>query len=52
MLPQAIGVAIIGDGAMGTVSAIMLAENGWSVRLWSAFPEARIQSACFMSYAA
>jgi len=33
-------VAIIGDGAMGTVCAIMLAENGCSVRLWSAFPAA------------
>jgi glycerol-3-phosphate dehydrogenase (NAD(P)+) len=33
-------VAIIGDGAMGTVCAIMLAENGVGVRLWSAFPQA------------
>ena len=33
-------IAVIGDGAMGTVCAIMLAENGFSVRLWSAFPEA------------
>jgi glycerol-3-phosphate dehydrogenase (NAD(P)+) len=31
-------VAVIGDGAMGTLSAIMLAENGHRVRLWSAFP--------------
>ena len=30
-------VAIIGDGAMGTLCAIMLAENGHCVRLWSAF---------------
>ena len=33
-------IAIIGDGAMGTVCAIMLAENGHNVRLWSAFPDA------------
>jgi len=33
-------VVVIGDGAMGTVCAIMLAENGLAVRLWSAFPEA------------
>jgi glycerol-3-phosphate dehydrogenase (NAD(P)+) len=33
-------VAVIGDGGMGTVSAIMLAENGCGVRLWSAFPDA------------
>ena len=32
-------IAIIGDGAMGTVCAIMLAENGHGARLWSAFPE-------------
>ena len=32
-------IAIIGDGAMGTVCAIMLAENGHRVRLWSAFPD-------------
>ncbi len=33
-------IAVIGDGAMGTICAIMLAENGCAVRLWSAFPEA------------
>jgi len=33
-------VAIIGDGAMGTICAVMLAEGGCEVRLWSAFPEA------------
>ena len=33
-------VTIIGDGAMGTLCAVMLVENGHSVRLWSAFPEA------------
>jgi len=38
-------IAIIGDGAMGTVCAIMLAENGHSVRLWSAFPQAAEQIA-------
>ncbi|HRX86298.1 MAG TPA: NAD(P)H-dependent glycerol-3-phosphate dehydrogenase [Phycisphaerae bacterium] len=30
---------VIGDGAMGTVCAIILAENGANVRLWSNFPE-------------
>ncbi|MBS3735180.1 MAG: NAD(P)-dependent glycerol-3-phosphate dehydrogenase [Phycisphaerae bacterium] len=33
-------VSIIGDGAMGTACAIMLAENGCRVRLWSAFADA------------
>ncbi|HUT61378.1 MAG TPA: NAD(P)H-dependent glycerol-3-phosphate dehydrogenase [Phycisphaerae bacterium] len=33
-------VSIVGDGAMGTLCAILLAENGVSVRLWSAFAEA------------
>lgn len=33
-------IAVIGDGAMGTICAIMLGENGCEVRLWSAFPEA------------
>lgn len=33
-------VSIIGDGAMGTLCAILLAENGHRVRLWSAFPDA------------
>jgi glycerol-3-phosphate dehydrogenase (NAD(P)+) len=32
-------VAVIGDGAMGTVAALLLAENGHDVRIWSAFPE-------------
>jgi len=31
--------AIIGDGAMGTLSAMLLAQNGWRVRMWSAFEE-------------
>lgn len=31
--------AIIGDGAMGTLSATLLAYNGIDVRLWSAFDE-------------
>ena len=34
------GITIIGDGAMGTVCSILLAENGLPVRLWSAFPDA------------
>jgi len=33
-------VSVIGDGAMGTICAIMLAENAHAVCLWSAFPEA------------
>ncbi|MCK4601461.1 MAG: NAD(P)-binding domain-containing protein, partial [Phycisphaerae bacterium] len=33
-------ISVIGDGAMGTVCAIMFAENAHNVRLWSAFPEA------------
>ena len=32
-------MAVIGDGAMGTLCAILLAENGCSVRLWSAFAD-------------
>ena len=36
---------VIGDGAMGTLCAQMLAENGLAVRLWSAFPEAAGQLA-------
>lgn len=32
-------IAVIGDGAMGTVCALLLAENGHDVRIWSAFPE-------------
>jgi len=31
--------AIIGDGGMGTLSALLLASNGIRVRLWSAFEE-------------
>ena len=31
--------AVIGDGGMGTVCAIMLAENGHPVKLWSAFAD-------------
>ena len=38
-------ISIIGDGAMGTICAIMLAENGCQVRLWSAFPEAAAELA-------
>jgi glycerol-3-phosphate dehydrogenase (NAD(P)+) len=33
-------IAIIGDGAWATVCAIMLCQNGQSVRLWSPFAEA------------
>src|ERR1035437_2292753 len=38
-------VSVIGDGAMGTICAIMLAQNGHRVRLWSAFPDAAAQLA-------
>ena len=31
--------AIVGDGAMGTLSALLLASNGRRVRMWSAFEE-------------
>ncbi len=31
--------SVVGDGAMGTVCAKILAENGVTVRLWSNFPE-------------
>jgi glycerol-3-phosphate dehydrogenase (NAD(P)+) len=31
--------AIIGDGAMGTLSAMLLADNGFACALWSAFEE-------------
>ena len=31
--------SIIGDGAMGTVCALILAEQGVEVRIWSNFPE-------------
>jgi len=31
-------ITIIGDGAMGTICSVMLAENGNRVRMWSAFP--------------
>jgi glycerol-3-phosphate dehydrogenase (NAD(P)+) len=33
-------VTIVGDGAMATLCAILLAENGHAVRLWSMFPQA------------
>ena len=32
-------LCVIGDGGMGTICAIMLAENGHDVALWSAFGE-------------
>ncbi|MBF0593362.1 MAG: NAD(P)-dependent glycerol-3-phosphate dehydrogenase [Candidatus Omnitrophica bacterium] len=35
--PYSIGV--IGDGAWGTTLAVLLAEKGYSVTLWGAFPE-------------
>ncbi len=31
--------AIIGDGAMGTLAALLFAETGLRPRMWSAFPE-------------
>ena len=32
-------IAVVGDGAMGTVCAIILARKGYDVRLWGAFPD-------------
>jgi glycerol-3-phosphate dehydrogenase (NAD(P)+) len=32
-------ITVIGDGGMGTICAIMLAENGHDVHLWSAFED-------------
>ncbi len=32
-------ITVLGDGGMGTVCAIMLAENGHDVTLWSAFED-------------
>ncbi len=32
-------ITVIGDGGMGTVCAVMLAENGYEVMLWSAFED-------------
>ncbi|MFW6066029.1 MAG: NAD(P)H-dependent glycerol-3-phosphate dehydrogenase [Planctomycetota bacterium] len=37
-------ITIIGDGAMGTTCALMLAEGGCSVRLWSAFADTAEQT--------
>jgi glycerol-3-phosphate dehydrogenase (NAD(P)+) len=38
-------ISVIGDGGMGTICAVMLAENGNDVRLWSAFEEQAAQIA-------
>ena len=32
-------IAVIGDGAMGSVCGIILTDNGYQVRLWGAFAE-------------
>lgn len=32
-------ITVIGDGAMGTLCGVMLAENGHAVRLWSVFED-------------
>lgn len=37
-------ITIIGDGAMGTTCALMLAESGCNVRLWSAFAAAAAET--------
>ncbi|MCH7814772.1 MAG: NAD(P)-binding domain-containing protein, partial [Planctomycetes bacterium] len=39
MTPPIERATIIGDGAMGTVSALILASKGIPVTLWSLFPE-------------
>jgi len=36
---QKTNITILGDGAWGTTLAILLAENGHNVSVWSAFPE-------------
>ncbi|MBL7220433.1 MAG: NAD(P)-dependent glycerol-3-phosphate dehydrogenase [Phycisphaerae bacterium] len=38
-------ITVIGDGAMGTVCAIMLCENGHDVTIWSAFDAAAAEMA-------
>ena len=35
--------AIIGDGAMGTLCALLLAARGTAARMWSAFPEHAVE---------
>jgi len=42
-LTTVMNVTIIGDGAMATVSALLLAENRHRLRLWSPFSEAIAQ---------
>lgn len=44
-MTQTAKVSVIGDGGMGTICAIMLAENGCDVTLWSAFAEQAAQLA-------
>ena len=36
-------ISIIGDGGWGTTLAILLAEKGFSVTLWGAFPEYMVE---------
>lgn len=38
-------ITVIGDGAMGTLCGVMVAENGHHVRLWSAFEDQARQMA-------
>jgi glycerol-3-phosphate dehydrogenase (NAD(P)+) len=46
MIKRYTSISVVGDGAWGTTLAILLAENGHKVTLWSAFPDnaARIAS--------
>jgi glycerol-3-phosphate dehydrogenase (NAD(P)+) len=46
MISRCTHISVIGDGAWGTTLAILLAENGHRVTLWSAFPE---NAACIAS---
>lgn len=37
-VPMPNRISVLGDGGMGTLCALLLAQNGLPVRLWSAFP--------------
>ena len=39
MLSTSEKIAIVGDGAMGSVCGLILANNGYDVGLWGAFPD-------------
>ncbi|MEI8011996.1 MAG: NAD(P)H-dependent glycerol-3-phosphate dehydrogenase [Candidatus Omnitrophota bacterium] len=39
MIQKLLPITVIGDGAWGTTLAVLLAEKGYPVTLWGAFPE-------------